>query len=171
MMKIKIKLVLIGIISVVAFSCNNSSLNNQKIESEKSTSASKTTFDADGYYFPVDTIKYKDYRIENILIATTDKINSKGDKQISYVQIELVDDKTGENWEQTTKDFELNNKIFHAIFKTKYIGIIDLTSQFTGKLGPMNDNVTEEETIVMKGSFSINKEYKKETEFKYFAGE
>jgi hypothetical protein len=170
-MKIKIRVLIIGIISVLALSCNNSSLDKQKTESENNTPTAKSAFDADGYYFPVDTIKYKDYRIENLLIATTDKINSNGDKQVLYVQIELVDDKTGENWEQTSKDFELNNKNFRATFKTKYIGTIELSSVLTGKFGPINDNVNEQETIVMKGIFKINKDYKKETEFKYFAGE
>jgi hypothetical protein len=163
-MKIIIKSGFIGIVCLVALSCNTNSPGNQK-------SATKTVFDADGYYFPVDTIKYKDYRVENILIATTDKINSSGDKQISYVQIDLVDDKTGENLEQITKEYELKNKIFHATFKTKYIGNIELNSSFTGTFGPMNDNVKEKETIVMKGTFMINKDYTKETEFKYFAGE
>jgi hypothetical protein len=160
-----------GIIIFVAFSCNHISPDHQKPDSDKNRSDSTIAFDADGYYFPVDTVKYKDYRIGNILIATTDKINSNGDKQISYVQIELVDEKTGKNREETTKDFEFRNKQFRATFKTKFIGVIELSSILTGKYGPVNDNVEEQETIVMIGTFTINKDYKKDTEFRYFAGE
>jgi hypothetical protein len=163
-MKLIIKSGLLIIICLFGLSCNTGSPGDQK-------SAAKTAFDADGYYFPADTIKYLDYRIESILIATKDEINSSGDKLISSVQIGLVDDKTGKTQELTTKEYELRNKIFHAVFKTNFMGDIELNSSFTGAFGPINDNVKEQETIVMKGKFEINKDYIRETGFKYFAGD
>ncbi len=169
------KIYILGIICLIILSsCNDSSVNKH---SGTATNAieiktnNQLAFDADGYYFPVDSIKYKNFILENVLIATTDKTNDFGDKQVLFAQIELVDITTGENWEETTKDFELKNKDFRAVFNVKNIGTIKLTAQLLGKNGPINDKIDEDKTIVMKGKFEINDDYKRETEFKYFAGD
>lgn len=162
------KITLLALLCLFLLSCNN---NTTVIEKPANGAVVQTAFDADGYYLPVAALAYKNCRIENVLIATTDTLTASGDKKILFAQLEIVDTISGENREVVTKDFELKDKKFRAVFTDKTIGKIIFSSLLLGTYGPANDHAEENKTIVMKGTFEINGNYRIDTEFTYYAGD
>jgi len=157
-------------ILLIAFlSCN--SQKSEKKENIVTKTEKQVSFNIDGYYFPKDTIKYKEIEVLSILFSTKDEVDESNSNVINKVYLNLLDIKSGKRIELVAETFQLKNKVINLSVSIPDIGVFSFNGTFLGKNGPMNDNVRENETIVMKGKIEIGGDFKKETDFSYFAGD
>lgn len=165
------KIYLIFSILLITFilSCQDQNVETKEkplIKKEK-----KVSFDIDGYYFIKDTIIFKEIKVLSILFSTKDIIDESNYNIINKVYLNILDNKTGREIELKVKEYKFENKKISLSVTIPEIGVFSFKGTFLGENGPMNDDVIEDETIVMKGLMKIGSDFTKEICFTYFAGD
>ncbi|NVN93706.1 MAG: hypothetical protein HXX18_00340 [Bacteroidetes bacterium] len=165
----KIYLIFSILLITIILSCQNQNVETKEkplIKKEK-----KVSFDIDGYYFLNDTIIFKEIKVLSILISTKDTIDKSNYNIINKLYLNILDTKTGREIELKVKEYKFENKKISLSVTIPEIGIFSFEGTFLGENGPMNDNVIEDKTFVMKGLVKIGNNFTKMTSFTYFAGD
>ena len=154
-----------SIISNKNIKTNSDNLKSNNKESENNF------YDPDGYYIPAIDIEYKGYSISSFLVNSSDKKDEFGNNKINFIQVILTNLKTGKELHLKANKFSIKDFKLEFNLKSTNIGNLKFNGIYLIKKGPLSDVVTENETIVMKGTLEINDDFKKEINFKWFGGD
>jgi hypothetical protein len=133
-------------------------------------------FDPDGYYYPTDTLRYKQFemgrRALDIFIMESP---SKGNfirrpKDSVFIALNFRDTLANEDMSLKTADFLITKDTLVLNFHSDKIGDIKVVGHFTGNKGPYYDNVEVFKTIVLKTKL-IFKDATFSTDFTYWEGD
>lgn len=169
------------LLSLIVISCssNNTSTNTDSFDIKKDTALSSTptepedsTFDSYGFYYPIDTIVFKNYRFSTLSIATTAVNDTGNTKAINVTDVSAIlkrvkDDKIKA---LTFKNFIVKkNKIDLNIIDSE-IGNFSLKGRFTVDKSPSQENPASN-AVVLKATLKVNEEPAKEVSFTWFSGD
>ncbi|MCW3074415.1 MAG: hypothetical protein JWP69_1484 [Flaviaesturariibacter sp.] len=134
-----LRLILITLL-LTSFQANSQNVKKKEIDN--------IVFTPDGYYFSKDDIAISNYTLQWLSIFT---LNANSNTASLRLQ------KQGKWIDISSKDFEISKDSSFFHFTDKRIGKVSITGRFTGAKGPQYDNIEALETVVFKGSITVNR--------------